>query len=138
MHVSRLRLHLSLVILAGTLASLIFLASPHAADRAFHLSVDPELANSKFIKFLLPRFSLKHATRIVLAPEDMEADANFNRAVKLAFGKPPGALFHQSVHADVSACERAIADGPFFHWFNVQKNGAPVALVTTLAHDGLV
>lgn len=66
------------------------------------------------------------------------SDANFNRAVKLAFGKPPGALFHQSVHADVSACERAIADGPFFHWFNVQKNGAPVALVTTLAHDGLV
>lgn len=44
------------------------------------------------------------------------SDANFNRAVKQAFGKPPGSLFQKSMHAQLLSIEEAAEGGAFRSW----------------------
>jgi len=56
------------------------------------------------------------------------SDANFNRAVKKVFGLPPGILFQKSAHGELSTVGDEFEDGPFFHWFNVERKGEPVSL----------
>lgn len=45
------------------------------ADAALRMSVPQDLEDSGFLKYLLPRFSLKTGTRIELVPPDAPADA---------------------------------------------------------------
>lgn len=57
------------------------------------------------------------------------SDANFNRAVKLAYGLPPGALFKSNTLLDlakdeVGQSEQPTAGEPLFDWFHVEKKGA--------------
>lgn len=59
------------------------------------------------------------------------SDANFNRAVKKVFGLPPGVLFQKSAHGELSTAGDRFEDGPFLHWFNVERRGEPVTLYTS-------
>ena len=54
------------------------------------------------------------------------SDANFNRAVKIAYGLPPGVLFRSSVTAkmDLDALgDQFIENDPFAEWFRSQDRG---------------
>ena len=57
------------------------------------------------------------------------SDANFNRAVKLAFGMPPGSLFKKSLHrilehADIVSGGRPPTNDPTAKWFRDENRGA--------------
>lgn len=54
------------------------------------------------------------------------SDANFNRAVKLAYGLPPGALFKTNKMLDLPVADSEQTSGtsrdePLFKWFRVEK-----------------
>lgn len=58
------------------------------------------------------------------------SDANFNRAVKIAYGLPPGALFKTSVEVAPPQATADPAGGaefrdPFYEWFHQARHGAP-------------
>ncbi|MCR9222812.1 MAG: AraC family transcriptional regulator [Hyphomonas sp.] len=51
------------------------------------------------------------------------SDANFNRAVKLAFGRPPGSLFKTGYRADMNGEARRPVNDPMLDWFSVEQKG---------------
>lgn len=51
------------------------------------------------------------------------SDANFNRAVKLAFGRPPGTLFKTSFRSELNRTAPPREDDPFLQWFQTQDLG---------------
>lgn len=57
------------------------------------------------------------------------SDANFNRAVKLAFGRPPGSLFKTGYRADMSGEPRRTLNDPMLDWFSVEQNGVPQSYI---------
>ncbi|MEM9249466.1 MAG: hypothetical protein AAGB05_12320 [Pseudomonadota bacterium] len=62
-------------------------AGPVAAkDRSLTLAAPSEMAESGFLKYLLPRFSLKHGVRVTVVAPDAPADVSF--AAAGADGRP--------------------------------------------------
>jgi len=60
------------------------------------------------------------------------SDANFNRAVKLVYGKPPGVLFKNSIQIEPASIDDqnshlSAARSPISDWFHIDKMGAPSA-----------
>ena len=53
------------------------------------------------------------------------SDANFNRAVKLAFGQPPGTLFKTGYSADKQSENTNPVSDPLIDWFRTHKMGEP-------------
>lgn len=52
------------------------------------------------------------------------SDANFNRAVKLAFGRPPGTLFKTGYNANLDREALTRVEDPLLDWLSDQENGA--------------
>lgn len=74
----------------------------HAADRTFRLAAEPALVKNGFLKFLLPRFSLKTGVRIVVVGKDGAegADAVLAASPK-SKGSGPDAMFVPVAGGDV-------------------------------------
>ncbi len=57
------------------------------------------------------------------------SDANFNRAVKLAFGRPPGSLFKTGYQADMDGEARHPVSDPMLNWFSLERKGVPQSYI---------
>jgi AraC-like DNA-binding protein len=57
------------------------------------------------------------------------SDANFNRAVKLAFGRPPGSLFKTGYQADMNGEARRPVSDPMLDWFSLERKGVPQSYI---------
>ena len=82
MHISRPR-YSTLVIASLSLLLAVFAgASSDASGRSFVLHAPAELVESGILKFLIPRFSLKNATRVNVSSTPEGAHANLNNQGK--------------------------------------------------------
>ncbi len=61
-----------------TIMFAVFAGTAIAQERQFRLSVHPSLIKTGFLKYLLPRFSLKTGVRIAIVAPNEPADASFS------------------------------------------------------------
>lgn len=94
-------------------------ATAEEADRSFRLAVPPVLAESGLLDYILPRFSLKTATRITVVGPGEPADASFGSEGRPAF-EGPERSWSLSVGGDPDA--RAFSD-----WLGKETGRAAVA-----------
>ncbi len=66
------------LVLVAAMPSLLECGHGLAADRSFRLSADQDLIDNGLIGFIVPRFSLKNATRVELVESGSEFDASLN------------------------------------------------------------
>lgn len=104
------RIALTLAPISALTLALPTLAAAQEADKRLRLAVPPELVESGVIDYLVPRFSLKTATRIAVVGPGAEADARLGSDGRAAF-EGMGQVWHLSVGADPDA--EAFADWLF-------------------------
>ena len=83
-----------------------------AQSRSFELSAPAELVESGLIKYMVPRFSLKTATRVQLVEEGASASARFNTTGegRVMFSGPQGNWFLELTEGDGDEAAKRFSD----------------------------